>query len=47
MCQERGDNLKTEGREIVDLFRDTAFDKTGKQVMNTLEKCLHWKFRKL
>ena len=26
VCRERGHNLETEGREVADLFRDTAFD---------------------
>ena len=26
VCQERGHSLETEGREVADLFRDTAFD---------------------
>ena len=29
VCRERGHNLETEGREVADLFRDTAFDPEG------------------
>ena len=50
VCWERGHNLETEGREVADLFRDTAFDpewnwKTSNKHPRKMFE--HWKFRKL
>ena len=50
VCRERGHNLETEGREVADLFRDTAFHPEWDWKISNehLRKMIeHWKFRKL